>query len=150
MLHYANSSIRYLEHPRCCRTSKTRKEGGGGYPITPHEASSQPKHHFISNTLPRSLLSTLERTGGASKNNMNVPDVVRGDFVCQHVLFANVGEMKRHPRASVAELTSLLRPESAQKSTAPKDQVGHWYEAQLLHYGLPRSKEKNTAKMRLL
>lgn len=32
---------------------------------------------------------------------------------------------------------------------APKDQVAHWYEAQLIHYGLQRSKGKNTAKVRL-
>lgn len=32
----------------------------------------------------------------------------------------------------------------------PKDQVGHWYEAQLIHYGLPPSKDKARAKMRLL
>ena len=30
-----------------------------------------------------------------------------------------------------------------------KDQVGHWYEAQLIHYGLQRSKDKNAAKVRL-
>ena len=27
--------------------------------------------------------------------------------------------------------------------------MAHWYEAQLIHYGLPRSKDKNTAKVRL-
>ncbi|KAL1297285.1 hypothetical protein AAFC00_004840 [Neodothiora populina] len=81
---------------------------------------------------------------------MSVPEIVRGEFVFHDAFFASVGVLKRHPRASVAELTTLLRPETAQKSNAAKDQVGHWYEAQLLHYGLPRSKDKNTAKMRLL
>jgi len=28
--------------------------------------------------------------------------------------------------------------------------VGHWYEAQLRHYGLPPTKDKNAAKVRLL
>ncbi|KAI5263163.1 hypothetical protein E4T47_09109 [Aureobasidium subglaciale] len=49
----------------------------------------------------------------------------------------------------MAELTSLLRPETS-SAPPPKDQVGHWYQAQLLHYGLPPSRDKNTAKVRLL
>lgn len=79
---------------------------------------------------------------------MDVPPVVRDDFIYRDTLFVNIAEGKRHPRASVAELTSLLLP--SKDAQAPKDQVAHWYEAQLLHYGLPRSKDKNTAKMRLL
>ncbi|OJJ38917.1 hypothetical protein ASPWEDRAFT_168789 [Aspergillus wentii DTO 134E9] len=43
---------------------------------------------------------------------------------------------KLHRRAPLHELTP--------------DPVGHWYEAQLLHYGLPPSKTKAVAKMRLL
>ena len=45
------------------------------------------------------------------------------------------------PRES--ELKALLNGKT------PKDQVAHWYEAQLIHYGLQRSKEKNIAKVRL-
>jgi hypothetical protein len=80
---------------------------------------------------------------------MTTPAVVRDNFVYNDTFFAQVDENKRHPRASVAELTSLLRPE-ASSSSAAKDQVGHWYQAQLLHYGLQPSKDKNTAKVRLL
>ena len=36
------------------------------------------------------------------------------------------------------------------KKTPGKDAFGHWYEAQLIHYGLPPSKDKARAKMRLL
>ena len=80
---------------------------------------------------------------------MATPAVVRDNFVYNDAFFAQVDENKRHPRASVAELTSLLRPETS--STPPvKDQVGHWYQAQLVHYGLQPSKDKNTAKVRLL
>jgi len=80
---------------------------------------------------------------------MATPAVVRDNFVYNDAFFAQVDENKRHPRASVAELTSLLRPETS--STPPaKDQVGHWYQAQLVHYGLQPSKDKNTAKIRLL
>jgi hypothetical protein len=80
---------------------------------------------------------------------MATPAVVRDNFVYNDTLFVQVDENKRHPRASVAELTSLLRPE-ANFNSAAKDQVGHWYQAQLLHYGLQPSKDKNTAKVRLL
>jgi hypothetical protein len=80
---------------------------------------------------------------------MATPAVVRDNFVYNDTFFVQVDENKRHPRASVAELTSLLRPEASSASAA-KDQVGHWYQAQLLHYGLQPSKDKNTAKVRLL
>ncbi|KAF2771912.1 hypothetical protein EJ03DRAFT_372476 [Teratosphaeria nubilosa] len=73
-----------------------------------------------------------------------VAPVVRGEFVYRDVLFVDVGgEGKRHTRASPSEIKDLLNGKAA------KDQVGHWYEAQLIHYGLQRSKEKNTAKVRL-
>ena len=52
------------------------------------------------------------------------------------------------------KLPTILRPDlkKAKKATASpqKDPVGHWYEAQLSHYGLPPSKDKPRAKMRLL
>ncbi|CAD0105903.1 unnamed protein product [Aureobasidium uvarum] len=80
---------------------------------------------------------------------MTTPAVVRDNFVYNDTFFAQVDDNKRHTRASVAELTSLLRPETSSAPPA-KDQVGHWYQAQLLHYGLPPSKDKNTAKVRLL
>ncbi|RMY68335.1 hypothetical protein D0863_07202 [Hortaea werneckii] len=70
--------------------------------------------------------------------------VVRGEFVYRDTLFVDVGgDGKRHPRASPLELKDLLNGKVA------KDQVGHWYEAQLIHYGLQRSKQKDTAKVRL-
>ncbi len=47
----------------------------------------------------------------------------------------------RHRRATPAELKAHF--------DASEDRPGHWYEAQLLHYGLPPSKTKGTAKMRL-
>ncbi|KAI4723745.1 hypothetical protein E4T49_08529 [Aureobasidium sp. EXF-10728] len=80
---------------------------------------------------------------------MTTSAVIRDNFVYNDTFFAQVDDNKRHTRASVAELTSLLRPETTSAPPA-KDQVGHWYNAQLLHYGLPPSKDKNTAKVRLL
>lgn len=68
-------------------------------------------------------------------------------------LFVDVGNLNRHKRASVAELTTLLRPDlkkSKGGGEQSKDQVAHWYEAQCLHYGLPPSKDKARAKLRLL
>ena len=76
----------------------------------------------------------------------SVAPVVRGDFLYRDVLLVDVGgELKRHARASEAEIRNALNAPAGQK-----DQVGHWYEAQLVHYGLQRTKEKNTAKLRLL
>ncbi|KAI7165440.1 hypothetical protein KC316_g12668 [Hortaea werneckii] len=70
--------------------------------------------------------------------------VVRGEFVYRDKLFVDVGrDGKRYPRASPSELKDLLN------SKVAKDQVGHWYEAQLVHYGSQRSKQKDTAKFRL-
>lgn len=77
---------------------------------------------------------------------MSAPEISKGDFLYRDTLFVNLGPSKCHPRASVTELKALLLPK---KGSAPKNQVAHWYEAQLVHYGLPRSKDKNTAKVRL-
>jgi hypothetical protein len=54
-----------------------------------------------------------------------------------------------HRRASHADLRALFDTSMPDRSGRP-DYAAHWYEAQLLHYGLPSSKKKVTAKMRLL
>ncbi|KAL8856736.1 MAG: hypothetical protein Q9178_006693 [Gyalolechia marmorata] len=78
--------------------------------------------------------------------------VVKDNFVYNGDLLVDVGNFNRHKRASVAELTEVLRPDlkKPKNAVAVKDPVGHWYEAQLIHYGLPPSKDKARAKMRLL
>ena len=83
------------------------------------------------------------------------PPVSRGNLHYNGDLYVEVGTLNRHKRATVDEITTILRPDLKKKSTkssidAPKDHVGHWYEAQLIHYGLPPSKDKARAKMRLL
>lgn len=82
------------------------------------------------------------------------PPVSRDNFHYNGSLFVDVGNLNRHGRATVDEITSILRPDVKKPKKAsldpPKDQVGHWYEAQLIHYGLPPSKDKARAKMRLL
>ena len=75
---------------------------------------------------------------------VSVQPVVRGEFLFNDVLLVDVGgHGRRHPRASESELRDLLNGKN------PKDQVAHFYEAQLIHYGLQRSKDKNAAKVRL-
>lgn len=70
--------------------------------------------------------------------------VVRGEFIFNGALLVDVGgARKRHARASPVDLKKYL------DGKAPKDEVAHFYEAQLIHYGLQRSKDKNTAKVRL-
>lgn len=83
------------------------------------------------------------------------PPVSRDSFFYNGNLYVDVGNLSRHQRAPVEEITAILRPDlnkSKTKSSVdpPKDPVGHWYEAQLIHYGLPPSKDKARAKMRLL
>lgn len=74
-----------------------------------------------------------------------------GFFYNGSELFVEVGGVNRHPRAAISELTELLRPDKKQlKGAAAPDKVGHWYEAQLMHYGLPSSKDKARCKVRLL
>lgn len=74
-------------------------------------------------------------------------EIKRGEFLYRDTLFVDLGDNKRHPRASTLDLKELLLPKRA--ITTPKDQVAHFYEAQLIHYGSPRTKDKNTAKVRL-
>ncbi|CAO2649523.1 Nn.00g069080.m01.CDS01 [Neocucurbitaria sp. VM-36] len=87
------------------------------------------------------------------------PPTRRGDFLYSSLLYADAGNSNHHPRASAAELAALLRPEAPNLYTnrhqptfslPAKDPPWHFYSAQLIHYGLPVTKDKNTAKVRLL
>lgn len=63
-------------------------------------------------------------------------------------LRAEASNSNRHRRATLPELQALFHPPPGH--AAPKDPPPHWYEAQLLHYGLQSSKTKGTAAKRLL
>lgn len=86
------------------------------------------------------------------------PPVHCDGFLYSSFLYADAGNNNHHPRASVAELTALLRPEvaKAKRNKAPeiaqptKDPPWHYWTAQLMHYGLTSTKDKNAAKVRLL
>ena len=82
------------------------------------------------------------------------PPVSRGEFHYNGNLYVDVGNCNRHERATLDEISAFLRPDLKKSKKVSvdlsKDQVGHWYEAQLIHYGLPPSKDKARAKMRLL
>lgn len=81
---------------------------------------------------------------------MAAPEIRRGDFIYHDTLFVDVGNNHRHPRASASELRDDLMPKKSGPGPGPgKDHVAHWYEAQLVYYGLPRVKDKNAAKVRL-
>ncbi|KAI0137254.1 hypothetical protein BJ170DRAFT_689600 [Xylariales sp. AK1849] len=58
-------------------------------------------------------------------------------------LFAEASGQNRHRRATPAELKDHF------KSGNDKDRPAHWFEAQLIHYGLQPSKTKAVARMRL-
>ncbi|KAG6359317.1 hypothetical protein INS49_012838 [Diaporthe citri] len=57
-------------------------------------------------------------------------------------LFREASNLNRHRRATIPELKAHF----AGKDT--ENRPGHWYKAQLLHYGLPPSKVKGTAHKR--
>jgi len=71
-----------------------------------------------------------------------------GFYYAGDSLYVEASGHNRHRRATLPELRALFHPTVA--ADTPKDPVGHWYEAQLLHYGLPPSKNKAVAKTRLL
>ncbi|CAH0044913.1 unnamed protein product [Clonostachys solani] len=58
--------------------------------------------------------------------------------------FAEATGQNRHRRATIPELKDQIA------SGTDKDHPAHWFEAQLLHYGLKPSKTKSVARMRLL
>jgi len=73
------------------------------------------------------------------------PAVTRDGFsFASGDLYAEASGHNRHRRATVAELKDHFnRPGSE------KDHPAHWFEAQLIHYGLQPSKTKSVARMRL-
>lgn len=74
----------------------------------------------------------------------SVPPVARNGFAfAGSDLYAEVSGHNRHRRATPAELKAHF------DSGSDKDHPVHWFEAQLLHYGLPPSKTKSVARMRL-
>ena len=86
------------------------------------------------------------------------PPVYRDKFFYSSILYADAGNDNHHPRVSVMDLTALLRPKASKtkktkvaEATEPvKDPPWHFWTAQLIHYGLTPTKDKNAAKMRLL
>ena len=74
--------------------------------------------------------------------------VRRDHFIYHNELLVDPGNRKQYRRAPTSELSALLKPTAASSST--KDETAHFYEAQLVHYGLPRTKDKARAKWRLL
>lgn len=58
-------------------------------------------------------------------------------------LYCETSGRNRHRRATVPELKAHF------KGKDKEDRPAHWYEAQLIHYGLPPSKVKGTAHKRL-
>ena len=70
-----------------------------------------------------------------------------GDFVYSGELLVDPGNSRQYRKADEGQLRALLQPDS--KETI-KDETAPFYEAQLVHYGLQRTKDKARAKWRLL
>ena len=71
--------------------------------------------------------------------------VTRDPFLYHGELFVDPGNKKHYKRALPVELTALLKSGSSEK-----DETAPYYEAQLVHFGLKRTKDKARAKWRLL
>ncbi|KAL8871256.1 MAG: hypothetical protein Q9174_002877, partial [Haloplaca sp. 1 TL-2023] len=80
--------------------------------------------------------------------------VGRDGFFYNGDLSVETSNLNRHKRASVQEIKAIFHPDQKKSKTtaAPvtPDPVAHWYEAQLIHYGIPPSKDKARAKVKLL
>ncbi|KAI8634205.1 hypothetical protein F5Y19DRAFT_203728 [Xylariaceae sp. FL1651] len=71
------------------------------------------------------------------------PAVTKDGFSFAGDLYAEASGHNRHRRATVSGLKDHF------KSGSDKDHPAHWFEAQLVHYGLQPSKTKSVARMRL-
>lgn len=75
---------------------------------------------------------------------LGAPPIAEGRFAFANGdFFAEISGQKRHRRATVGELKEHF------SSGTDKDHPAHWFEAQLVHYGLKPSKTKSVARMRL-
>ncbi|TGJ83124.1 hypothetical protein E0Z10_g5625 [Xylaria hypoxylon] len=71
------------------------------------------------------------------------PAVTKDGFFFVGDLYVEASGHNRHRRAGISELKEHF------KSGSHKDHPAHWFEAQLIHYGLRPSKAKSVARMRL-
>ncbi|KAI0552825.1 hypothetical protein F4679DRAFT_534047 [Xylaria curta] len=71
------------------------------------------------------------------------PAVSRDGFSYAGDLYVEASGQNRHRRAAISELKQHF------KSGSDRDHPAHWFEAQLIHYGLQPSKTKSVARMRL-
>ncbi|KAI0861406.1 hypothetical protein F4860DRAFT_170188 [Xylaria cubensis] len=71
------------------------------------------------------------------------PAVSKDGFSFAGDLYVEASGQNRHRRAAISELKDHF------KSGSDKDHPAHWFEAQLIHYGLQPSKTKSVARMRL-
>ncbi|KAF4984696.1 hypothetical protein FZEAL_136 [Fusarium zealandicum] len=80
----------------------------------------------------------------AADASLGAPPAHEDGFAYAHgVFFAEASGQNRHRRATQDELKTHFQ------SGSDKDHPAHWFEAQLIHYGLPPSKTKSVARMRL-
>ena len=75
------------------------------------------------------------------------PPIARDGFYYNGDLYVEVGNLNRHRRASISEITAILRPNFRKPRATSAvslfgDPAGHWYEAQLIRYGLPPTRDK--------
>ncbi|KAK0247406.1 hypothetical protein LTS09_017440 [Friedmanniomyces endolithicus] len=79
------------------------------------------------------------------------PSIEKDGFAyVAHAFLAQASDHIRHCRATLFELRELLCESPLATPSSTKDPPAHWYESQLIHYGLRPSNTKSVAKLRLL
>ncbi|KAH6888425.1 hypothetical protein B0T10DRAFT_54163 [Thelonectria olida] len=95
---------------------------------------------------PRKPTSAASASAAASSSSawVSAPPTAADGFAFAHGdFFAEASGQNRHRRATPAEVREHFA------SGSDKDHPAHWFEAQLVHYGLQPSKTKSVARMRL-
>jgi hypothetical protein len=91
---------------------------------------------------PLQKIATIHAYG--SKMSQTTAPVSEGNFAFTNgVFFAEASNRSQHRCTSKEELVAHFA------SGSEKDYTAHWFEAQLIHYGLQPSKVKSVARMRL-
>jgi hypothetical protein len=100
-------------------------------------------HHFPKMPPRKPAASTASASATAS-GWVSAPPATEDGFTFTHGdFFADASGQNRHRRATPAEVKEHFA------SGNDRDHPAHWFEAQLVHYGLQPSKTKSVARMRL-
>jgi hypothetical protein len=150
ILSVSNAVVKSLMNIRSIGVMQSAQKSKFWAPEAVTIPSSQPHHQAsplidtqADTSTVQHLLLTMPK---ASTPNtwVGAPPVAEDGFAfAEGVFFAQASGQNRHRRATATELKEHFT------SGNDKDHPAHWFEAQLIHYGLQPSKTKSVARMRL-